>query len=74
MAMACFSGNTQFAQLLLENGVDINMDLKGVAPWAIASSQGHEELVKFLKDNGVDDSVSDEATSASKDCRMDECD
>ncbi|KAH6873465.1 hypothetical protein B0T10DRAFT_466250 [Thelonectria olida] len=57
MAMACFSGSTEFAQLLLENGADINMDLKGFAPLDIASSQGHEELVKLLKDNRVDDSV-----------------
>ncbi|XHF97076.1 hypothetical protein AWENTII_000679 [Aspergillus wentii] len=52
LGFATFLGLKQFAQLLLEEGAEVNEGSD--APIQIASEQGHEDMVQMLLNNGAD--------------------
>ncbi|KAH7133996.1 hypothetical protein EDB81DRAFT_886807 [Dactylonectria macrodidyma] len=74
MSMACFSGSIGLVQQLLENGANVNMDLKGSTPLDISSSQSHDELVRALKAKGAGVSSTGALSSSSKDDGLGKCD
>uniref|UniRef100_A0ABD2XPH1 Ankyrin repeat protein n=1 Tax=Trichogramma kaykai TaxID=54128 RepID=A0ABD2XPH1_9HYME len=56
---ACMSGNATAVNLLLSQGVDVNIDSHKYSPLHIAAQYRHEEIVEILLINGADPNKQD---------------
>jgi ankyrin repeat protein len=65
LVSACMGGHLRLAQLLLDNGADVNLGYVSRTPIAAACEYGHLSVVKALLKNGADPNPPIEATPLS---------
>ncbi|MFH1143526.1 MAG: ankyrin repeat domain-containing protein [Candidatus Eisenbacteria bacterium] len=56
---ACGGGHSEFAQLLISHGADVNHRADGRLPLTMAIERGHTDLVAVLLENGADIEVTE---------------